>query len=144
MNELPYASRYSSLANTPPPVLALICQHLQVPDLLRLLRCCSTLHRLIATDASFSSAAWSAARLRLRLHQRLHEWTLPYRGCVCNEWLSPLALLQQAVPVIQYTLEQRERDRGRAEHVQHGTSAKRALVTVWTKRRRHWQPSSPP
>ena len=95
---------------TPPAVLSVICQHLTVHDLLRLFRSCSELHRLNASDTTFSSAAWSRASLRLTLDQRLHYWTLPYKACVWDEHSEklhlPLSLWQQALPVIRYTVEQ--------------------------------------
>ena len=104
-----------SLATTPLAVLSLVCQHLQVADILRLLRCTLALQGLSSADASFSSAAWSEARLDLFIHQRLHEWTLPYERCVhdiTRVSYVPLTLWQQALPMLQYTVQ-----RWKQEHV---------------------------
>ena len=113
------SSSPSALATTTPAVLSFICQQLRVTDLLRLLRCCSALRRLSASDASFSSAAWSAAWLELQLNQRLDKWTLPRDECVSDkkrELRIPLSVWQQAVPVIQYTLQRWEQDNARTPY----------------------------
>ena len=51
----------------PIELLALIFRYLSLNDLLRLLRCCSTLRRLTTQSASFNAVAWSAASLDLHL-----------------------------------------------------------------------------
>ena len=105
------SSHRPTLTVTPPAVLALICQHLQVADILRLLRCCSHL-RLLNDDDAFSGVAWSAARLELRLNTELHEWALPYHSCIHDPASQlydrhiPLSLWQQARPVLVYTQQQ--------------------------------------
>ena len=102
----------SCLLTTPHAVLSLICRHLDVVDLLRLLRSSSHLHRLDASDGetAFSSVAWSEAWLGLMLNQRLHEWLIPRHSCVVapdvDRVYIPLSLWQQAVPVMHYTLKQ--------------------------------------
>ena len=105
------ASRHSWLACTPPALLALICQHLQVTDILRLLRCCSNL-RLLNDNGAFADGAWSALRLELRLNTELHEWALPCSSCIHDpstqlyDRYIPLSLWQQALPVLEYTQQQ--------------------------------------
>ena len=97
------------LTALPPVLLALICQYLPVAELLCLLRCCSHLRTLNTSDATFSSAAWSSARLHLALTKQLHDWTLPLDSCIQGTGRYarhiPLSLWQQAVPVIEYTVQ---------------------------------------
>lgn len=113
----PSSSAFSSsppnrchLTYTPPAVLALICQHLHVDGILRLLRSYSTLQRLSQADDSFNSVAWSNASVNLRLNQQLHDWALPIEGLICDSYhcrsYIPLSLWQQALPVIRYTVQQ--------------------------------------
>ena len=77
-------------------------------DLLRLLRCCSTLRRLTGESALFNaSVAWSAAPLELQLG-RWVDFALPRSTCVDGDRI-PLSMWQHALPVMQYTVEQWER-----------------------------------
>ena len=103
----------AGLLTTPSTLLASTCRFLQVVDLLRLLRSCSTLRRLNTTDASFYAVAWSAAHFHLELNKPRDEWLLPAAGWVVDENTRvrhiPLSLWQQAVPVCEYSMAQWER-----------------------------------
>ena len=132
-------SSFPFLTSTPPAVLALVCQHLPLRVLLRLLRSCSDLHRLHANVASFSSAAWSEVALELSLHQRAHQWSMsiplykPHKGLIRHKKTDdsdvpdnddshkprtrqqqrghhiPLSLWQRALPALRYSVEQWDR-----------------------------------
>ena len=93
-------------------LLPIICQHLPLSELLHLLRSCRHLRLLNGEDATFSGVAWSAVKLELLVHEWLQYWTLPYDSCINDPHNPrafsriPLSLWQQAVPVIEYTLQQ--------------------------------------
>ena len=105
-----HSSPSSLLPLASPTVLGLICQYMDEGyDILAFLRCCSTLHRSTANDASFATVAWSNAKLVVCQDQSLTELALPSESCVTNSnghSRIPLLLWQQAVPVMRYVVEQ--------------------------------------
>ena len=117
-----------SLATTiPSALLSLVCQHLDAPDVLRLLRCCSRLHRLSGHDSSFSSTAWRAAWLSIQADWSLEEWLLPYHKWLWDPYRErrvPLSMWQQAAPVLRYVTEYRSG----AWTSQHQTSSNPAVL----------------
>lgn len=107
----PPLNRYKP-CDTPPVLLALICQHLQAADILRLLRCCSTLHRTSDSDAAFSSDAWRHASLTISIDKRAHQWVIPHSSVHCSDvsgkrkWLVALPAWLASTAVIRYSFDE--------------------------------------
>ena len=133
------SSTFQLLSLLPPPLLASVACHLDVASLLRLHRCCSTLHRFSA-DASYMVLAWRWAKLRISVSKRLHDWTVPYEQCIAGsapheQRFIPESLWQVALPVFHAVVTRPKRckdnERRRRFHhmVQHEQPTMRILAS---------------